>query len=306
MNSSETKLTVLMSTYNGVAYLREQIDSIIGQTGDFSLRLLVRDDGSADGTVELLRAYEAQGKLRCITGDNLRPAQSFMELVLQAEESDYYAFADQDDVWLDGKLSAALAALAKETGPALYFSNAELVDAQLQSLGRRVYRECPALDLPTLSCAGGLLGCTMVMNRALAALLRQRERPGKMVMHDFYVALVCAAVGGKILYEDCGYLQYRQHGNNVVGVSHGFLQTIKARLHSITTAPAVTVDEQSAEVLTRYESLMPPENAAWLRRVAGYRNHWYSRMGLAFSGKTRYVRRNKAVELRLALLWGNR
>lgn len=306
MSSSEPNLTVLMSTYNGATYLPEQIESILGQTGDFRLRLFVRDDGSTDDTLDILQSYEAQGKVHYITGDNLRPAQSFMELLLQAEDSDYYAFADQDDVWLNGKMSAALDMLKNEERPALYFSNANLVDAHLQSLGRRVYKTCPALDVFTLSCAGGLLGCTMVMNKKLAELLRQQPRPTKMVMHDFYVALVCTAVGGKILYEDCGYLQYRQHGNNVIGVSYGFSQAIKSRLHNIVTTPKVTVDAQAMEVLTRYESLMSPESLVWLRRVAGYRKSLYSRIRLAFSRKTRYVQKNRAIVLRLALLWGNR
>lgn len=77
------KAAVLMSTYNGARFIREQLDSILDQTGEFELDLWVRDDGSTDGTKDILNDYESRGLLRWYTGENLGPAQSFLDLVRQ-------------------------------------------------------------------------------------------------------------------------------------------------------------------------------------------------------------------------------
>ncbi|MBQ4399872.1 MAG: glycosyltransferase, partial [Alphaproteobacteria bacterium] len=98
---------VLMSTYNGEKYLKTQLDSILAQQG-VNVQILVRDDGSSDGTLPILQAYAAQGKLTYYTGPNLKPAKSFMDLIYNAPQADFYAFADQDDYWLPEKLICAV------------------------------------------------------------------------------------------------------------------------------------------------------------------------------------------------------
>ena len=101
------KVLVLMSTYNGEKYLREQIDSILGQRG-VEVSLLVRDDGSTDATLTTLDEYKESGRLDYYCGNNLGPARSFMHLLQNAPASDFYAFSDQDDKWMDDKLSPPL------------------------------------------------------------------------------------------------------------------------------------------------------------------------------------------------------
>lgn len=298
------KVAVLMSTYNGVAFLQQQIESVLSQQDDFELDLWVRDDGSRDGTQRILEEYAAAGKLRWYTGDNLKPAKSFMDLVLHCPGYDYYAFADQDDLWLPGKLAAGIRQLNSRNAPSLYFANASLVDGQLNSLGRDVYKVSPRLDLATLSCAGGLLGCTMIFNRPLATLLQACPMPDAMVMHDFYIALVCALAGGDIIYDNTPRMLYRQHGSNVVGASHSKLSALKDRLQSITHRSAVSISEQAAAVLKQYPSLGTTEQRKWLEKLADQR--FFNRLSVAFSSKTRYSNTNKSITLRLAILFGNR
>ena len=86
------KIAVLMSTYNGEQYISEQIDSILAQEGDFDLELHVRDDGSKDGTINILSRYEEEGKLRWYNNENLGPAKSFMDLIFSCGEYDCSAF----------------------------------------------------------------------------------------------------------------------------------------------------------------------------------------------------------------------
>lgn len=298
------KIAVLMSAYNGEQYIQEQIDSILAQQGDFELQLWVRDDGSSDTTTHILQQYAEQGKLCWYTGENRKPAHSFFDLILHCPGYDYYAFADQDDYWQPDKLQRGLDTLQSESKPALYVANASLVDSNLQSLGRDVYKVSPRLDFYTVSCAGGLLGCTMVFNRALAELLQSRPMPGPIIMHDFYVAQVCLLAGGKLLYDAKPGMLYRQHGNNVVGASYNKLSALMDRIRTVTQRGPVTIGEQAQTLLAQYPQLGTPEKQAWLRKLTDRR--FFARVAVACSRKTRYVNKNKSLTLRLALLLGNR
>ena len=127
-------ITVLMSTYNGEKYLHEQIDSILRQQG-VKVNLLVRDDGSTDNTLAILDKYQEEGLLTFYTGENLGPQRSFLHLLQQAPQSDYYAFADQDDIWLEDKLSTGIKQLQNDKEkPALYFSQTQLTDEELNPI----------------------------------------------------------------------------------------------------------------------------------------------------------------------------
>ena len=297
-------VAVLMSTYNGEKYLRTQIDSVLAQQGDFRLELWVRDDGSADGTCKILEEYAQAGKLKWYTGKNLKPAHSFWDLILHCPGYDYYAFADQDDAWKQDKLQMGISALEGLSVPAFFFGNAQLVDQNLQPLGRNVYKKCPRLDLPTLSCAGEILGCTIVFNAALARLIQERPAPEKMIMHDFYLALICLLAGGTARYSPEALLQYRQHGNNVVGVSGSKAAAIKDRLRTVFKSCPVTVAQQTECLLRQYPETGTPAERAWLQKLTD--TSLFGRLKIACSRKTRYVSKNKSVTLRLALLMGNR
>src|SRR5512144_1359787 len=98
---------VLLSTYNGAAYLKPQMESLLSQ--DARVKILVRDDGSSDGTVPLLREYQAtHPDIEVVCGTNVGFAQSFLQLLtLSSPTADYIAFCDQDDVWQPGKVSRA-------------------------------------------------------------------------------------------------------------------------------------------------------------------------------------------------------
>ena len=100
---------VLMSTYNGEKYIREQLNSIINQTYP-SIKILVRDDGSSDGTIEILEEYAAKyDNMAYYAGKNLGVIQSFLQLLKDSDDSSaYYAFSDQDDVWLPEKIEKAV------------------------------------------------------------------------------------------------------------------------------------------------------------------------------------------------------
>ncbi len=300
------KIAVLMSTYNGEKYIGEQIDSIIHQKGAFQLDLFVRDDGSKDNTLKILQQYQKKGDLKWYAGENLGPAYSFLDLIKGCGDYDFYAFADQDDYWMEDKLEAGIQMLKGYSGPAIYFANAELVDCSLNSLGRNVYRNAPAVDLYTVMCAANVLGCTMIFNDQMAEAIRCKRVPDKMTMHDSYLARVCASIGGDIVYDEKPHMKYRQHGNNVVGMSSDVKTVIKSRIHDIVTKEKISIAEQASVILELYSDVMAEDNINRLERISSYRKSIWNRISLACSKHTKYSSRNMAFKFRLSILLGNR
>lgn len=215
------KIAVLMSSYNGEKYIREQIDNVLNQR-NVCVDLYVRDDGSSDGTNGILHEYE--DRIQVYYGENVGVGSSFMQLVYDVPgDYDYYAFSDQDDIWLSQKLQKATERIEaeKEIIPVLYTSNQILVNEKGEETGIR-YKQKPNTDYKQILCQNKLAGCTMVWNASLQRLLQEENRrPSKELLcnriHDVWVAMV-AAVTGKIVYDLEGYIYYRQHENNVVGV----------------------------------------------------------------------------------------
>ncbi len=225
------KTAVLMSTYNGGKFLKEQIESILAQEGT-EVTLYVRDDGSTDETRELLMRYMEQHGIIVTFGQNAGVGNSFMQLLYSVpEDYDYYAFSDQDDIWLPDKLSAAQAKLGKVSGPALYASNQMLTDANGRETGLR-YAENPGTSVQQILHNNKLAGCTFVWNEAMQKLYREKKRRPdpellKVRIHDVWTAMA-AAVAGTVIYDPEAHILYRQHEANVVGAKEsGFTDVAK-------------------------------------------------------------------------------
>lgn len=212
------KVLVLMSTYNGEKYIREQLNSILNQKG-VDVHILVRDDGSNDSTINILKEYEEEGKINWYAGENLGPARSFMHLIMNAPQYDYYALCDQDDVWIQGKLETAIGKLKGIQTPVLYYHAMNLVDSDLKKYGYYFRKEEDAKSLMH-SCLFGdeIAGCTMVFNNMLMKSIKEYN-PRFLTMHDGWIHRVCLCVGGEIIADQTAYINYRQHGKNVVGMS---------------------------------------------------------------------------------------
>lgn len=300
------KVLILMSTYNGEEFLKEQIESIIKQKGNFELDILVRDDGSTDLTKELLDDYYKDGVLKWYSGENFRPAKSFMDLVFNCStEYDYYAFSDQDDVWSYNKIQTAIDKLDSDK-IAIYYSNPELVNKELKPIGRKVYRTVPHHDIYTTVCGASIIGCTMVFTKRLLDVLKKGNPPKVITMHDSYVARVCVLVGGTIIYDDNSYMKYRQHDKNVLGIKSKPNEKIKKILYDIFTKSQVTIDEQAKEILRIYGNYISNDKKEWLKKVINYRKNLFTRISLACCHKTKYITVSISLKNRLSILLGNR
>ncbi|WP_125704632.1 glycosyltransferase family 2 protein [Lacticaseibacillus daqingensis] len=216
-----TKVVVLMATYNGANFIREQIQSI--QAQDFTeWKLHIHDDGSTDATVSLIQTMAAVDSRICLEDSlpkHLGAKQGFHEL-LKMVTADYYFFSDQDDVWLPKKISQSLKQIRTLTGPALVYTDLTVVDQTLQTLQPSMHRanQYPnQLDFNHLLVQNSVTGCTVVLNEELKQIVcAQSIIPA--AMHDWWYALVAAA-RGQLVYLNEATILYRQHGNNVVGAT---------------------------------------------------------------------------------------
>jgi glycosyltransferase involved in cell wall biosynthesis len=219
---------VLISTFGPSRHLSEQLASLRAQTHtNWSLR--IRDDGSPGGP-GWLSSVSGLEDAAVLAGERVGAADSFLRLLGAADTSaDYVAFCDQDDVWLPEKLSRAVRALAQlaEDTPALWCSRVIITDADLREIGRTpLPRRGPSVANALVQNIAP--GCTMMLNRAAAALLR-RATPSHHLMHDAWAYLVVAACG-TVLHDDEPTVLYRQHHANSIGIGRTRLGRWRSRI----------------------------------------------------------------------------
>ena len=243
------KVIVLLSSYNGEKYIREQLDSLLAQQLQ-PYRIIIRDDGSSDGTIKILEEYSTKYKhISYYTGENLKPAKSFWNLIEKTEEADYYALCDQDDVWCVDKVrlfTKAMEATAKD----LYFSDGYVVDADLT---RRKYSLWDTLDFSVeqleMHNVFDILLKHCVVTGSAMAVSRQLINSIDVVpdgwLHDGWLAMA-AAVRDSIEPIDCKTYLYRQHGSNAVGASSSTLAgRIRAWANNIGEQPRVRTERRN-------------------------------------------------------------
>ncbi len=225
---TKKRVAVLMSTYNGEKYLREQMESLFGQEG-VDITICVRDDGSSDGTVAILREYAEANKIILYTGENLGFAKSFQEVTRLAPHCDYYAFCDQDDVWLPKKLLNAVEVLEKEddTIPLMYYTNFTVVNENLEQIVKNsrgyIEEHDPKRFQNALLCTGAN-GCTEVFNNATREAFL-RVPPDRIIGHDYSINTIASGLG-RVIYSPESSILYRQHGGNALGYATGTLKNL--------------------------------------------------------------------------------
>ena len=213
------RVIVLMSCFKGVAYVEQQIGSILAQLPAEG-RLIVRDDGSPDDTVAaIVRA--ADPRVTLVRGDNIGFARSFLWLIENAPaDAEMVMLADQDDVWLPGKVERAWRVLGSAQKPTLYCSRQQLVDVQLQPLGLSPCWPRPPSFLNALT-ENIVTGCTAAFNGPALELLRHNGDASRIHFHDWWLYLVVSA-RGEVVFDPEPTMLYRQHAGNVIGMADGF------------------------------------------------------------------------------------
>ena len=299
-------ITILLSTYNGEKFIREQIDSLLAQEG-VDLRVLARDDGSSDSTLSILESYKVKdNRFDYFLGKNMGPANSFLDLSRNAPETDYYAFADQDDVWDPNKLANAIELLEAEdqTIPLVYYSNLRIVDQDLN-----FYRMSHAAPKVIHNKYASIIenmatGCTMVYNATTAKLLREHV-PDYCTMHDAWVFLLCSIMG-KTVYDFNAYISYRQHGNNVVGahLKKPTLNTYVKRIKRMFDKSVQPRYYNAVHFLEAFGDLLCETDRVKLSILADYKRSFSARLRLFFDKDLRGATTLSDLRYRILILFG--
>ncbi len=272
-------ITILLSTYNGEQYLEAQLQSLTTQEGVES-QIVVRDDGSSDSTCEILERWQSQSLLRWSRGERVGFARSFMLLLRGAPPSQYYAFCDQDDIWLPNKLLFGVEAIARGSKPMLYCSNLRLFDGVAE--GRLMHPLSPTLTLARSLVSSVATGCTMLFNAPLREILLGSE-PRRLVAHDLWTYHT-ATLLGEVHYDPRAYILYRQHGGNEIGGRGSLKERWSKRMRSLRRLECQHYREVEArELLSCYRGLLEAKQVESLRCVALYRESFWTRVRLLFS-----------------------
>lgn len=245
------KCQILLSTYNGEAYVRELLDSILKQ--DYSnLEILIRDDGSKDTTIKILKEYEHKySNIRVVYGDNVGVSGSFTILLNMMNKScEYFAFADQDDIWKYNKISQAILYLDRNKAD-LYCGHAALVTKDLNEIHYDLYKDVdirPSFGNAIIETISP--GCTLLWNKKLMSLYMDNRKPTKMVIHDQWMYLLATAFCN-VVYDSTPYILYRQH-NNTIGSPISFKNRL-IRVLSKLKIMRKSIDTQLNEFIKCYQ-----------------------------------------------------
>jgi len=219
-------IAILMTTYNGSAYLEEQLNSFEKQSHlDWSL--WASDDGSVDSTKSLINEFsntQKEKNIQIFDGPKKGFAANFLSLVCNPGlKADAYAYSDQDDIWFDDKLERAEKFLSSVPSnvPALYCSRTQYVDLNNHPIGFSVPYSRPAIFKNALI-QNIASGNTMVFNEAARRLLLEAGPNLDIELHDWWTYILVAGSGGKVFFDHCPSVRYRQHPNNLWGMNTSF------------------------------------------------------------------------------------
>lgn len=290
---------VMLATYNGEAFVAEQIKSILGQRG-VATTIYVRDDGSSDGTLDIVRACSETQPGRIVLLDDApcrfgTACGNFLSMLVDIHRTphDYFAFSDQDDIWLPEKLERGAARL-RESGASGYASN---LTAFSNALGTEwtIAKAGPQQRFDHLFQSASA-GCTYVFDAKAAELIAKRigraeDHDWKGMSHDWLCYAICRSHGLPWTIDNWSGIRYRQHGQNLFGAMPG----IKGALKRV----SLMREGWYRGVLLRNRPFLDPTNDAEqpvLNRMA--RLNLRDRLWLA--ARVRLLRRQAKAQLALA------
>lgn len=228
MPNKVSEVAILLATYNGEQFLKEQLDSIVNQSfQDFVC--YIHDDGSTDKTISILQTYANKypDKFKILNYPGGQGAAgnflSLMNYAVNNCKEKYYFFSDQDDVWLKNKVELELKKLKqaeKNDKPTLIYCDQIIVDEKLKIISKSGMnyskRSHENDNLKHLAFENNAPGCVIGINRSLLVLANNIYNKSNIVMHDWWIMLV-AICWGEINYLDKPLMLYRQHGDNTLG-----------------------------------------------------------------------------------------
>ena len=303
------RVCVLMSTYNGERFLRDQLESILHQC-NVEVSLLIRDDGSTDSTIgiidEYIRKYQ---NIRLIKEKNVGPAMSFLELLREAPDADYYAFSDQDDFWMKEKTCEAIQKIREQgdmNQPILYYSNLTLTDSKLKPIRttkiKAVKSEGNNRYIPLVD--NNATGCTIVMTYALRKIIID-SLPSKVTMHDAWCNMVCSLFG-KVVFDERSFIYYRQHENNTIGMdtTHNLKKNVLLHLQRVKNKKLQPRLMNAESLLACFGKTLDEKDRRKIQKIVNYKNSLAEKINLLFDFSIHSFSVAKDLRYRLLILLG--
>ncbi len=225
------KIDILLATYNGSKYLHEQLDSILSQSYG-NINVIIRDDGSSDNTVMIIKEYEEKDNRVKLLNDNLGNlgfVRNFEEL-MKNSTSEYLMFSDQDDIWYNNKVETSykrIKAIEEKNGkscPILVHTNSKIMNYETRTKSLFISDCAKNSSFENSFFNFFVQGSTMLINESLKreALPFSKE----VYLHDRYLHLIAEFIGIRA-YIDMPTMDYRQHSNNEIGSRVNIIDKIK-------------------------------------------------------------------------------
>ncbi len=295
------KVQILLSTYNGECYLREQLDSFLALDNFRECKVLIRDDGSTDKTWPILKEYGDRFGFQVERGEHRGTNASYQWLLENSDQMCcFFAFSDQDDVWLPPKLSHAIEELERlpQEKSLLYASRSKITDGRLRPTGDSC-NPTRGVSFYNAMVQNVLPGHTQVFN---AKLRDDLCRHGILKAHvvDWWVYLVAAARGQIRFSQTCDVL-HRQHGNNAVGYKLGTLAGIQRKLEYILQGKGNAISQQLHSFSQIYDGELPEEYQQELTNYLKGLGSLSKRLG--YLRKGRVYRQEKSEDWKFRLLY---
>lgn len=261
------RVAILLATWNGAAFLDEQLRSLAEQTHP-SIDIWVSDDGSTDGTLGILADWRerwTRGAFEVREGPRSGFAENFRSLISkEAIEADYFAFCDQDDLWEPDKLETALAWMRTQDGgrPLLFCSRTLTISQSGQAIGKSpLFRRRPSFRNALVQSLAG--GNTMVLDEAARKLLACASRRAGFVSHDWWAYLMVTGADGIVHYCPEPLVRYRQHAGNLIGANTSWAARL-ARLRQLFAGRFAKWSDTNLDGLEKNRDLLTPDATSTL------------------------------------------
>jgi glycosyltransferase involved in cell wall biosynthesis len=303
-----TQIEILMSSYNGERYIEEQIDTILNQE-NVKTHISIRDDGSSDGTVSIIKKLmqEYPGRISLYIGDNLGYRKSFLKLLGVARGAKFYGFADQDDYWLKDKCFRGVEELKRiDDEIALYATGVTLTDENLNVTGKTDSWNMP-LTVESYFTRQRLAGCTYLFTEKVLELAKQYSSLNlsneQMPDHDFVVGSIAFACG-KVYLDKENRIYHRRHSGSVTSGGMGVMKRIQVEYGLVFKRPRVQ-STMAKLLLSKCRDYIDNETIRFLKTVARCNDSLKNRMALIhYPGMTTGMK-SCDFETRVKIITGN-
>ena len=276
----DKKVAVLISTYNGEKYIREQLDSILNQTYK-NIEIVIRDDGSKDSTIEIIKEYQQKNKNIILKeGTNIGFLKSFFKL-LELANADFYAYCDQDDIWLENKIKLAVESLEKldDSKPNMAFGNSDYYNENMEFIGKGEEHKTFSFQNSMYECVAQ--GMTMTINQVAKEYILENI-PEKCLFHDWWTYMICSGMGN-VAYNDEVVVKYRRFPNNATAEGQSAFKVFLWRIENLFADDGMkNIKIQQLEYKKMFYEKMTDENKMLLDTFVQEKYNFFKAIKKAF------------------------